>query len=63
VEPLTGLHSTGNLLTLPKNIKLWCKYVAVANTLDYYDVTTIMAVKGFIVQAQGANIAAYLTVK
>jgi hypothetical protein len=53
VEPLTGLHSTGNLLTLPKNIKLWCKCVAVANTLDYYDVTTIMAVKSFIVQTLG----------
>ncbi len=53
MEPLTGLHSTGNLLTLPENIKLWCKCVEIANTLDYHDVTTIMAVKSFIVQTLG----------
>ncbi len=33
--------------------------MAVANTLAYYVMTTIMAVKSFIVQAPGSNTLAY----
>jgi hypothetical protein len=51
VELLIGPHSNGRLLALPTNIRLGFKWMAVANTLAYYDAATIIAVKCFIVQA------------
>ncbi len=51
VEPLTVLYSNGRLLALPTNIKQGWKWLKVANALAYYDMTTITAVKSFIVQA------------
>jgi hypothetical protein len=53
VEHLTKLHSIGRLLSLPANIRLRWKGMAVANTLAYYVTATITAVKIFIVQAPG----------
>ncbi len=35
---------------LPSSIRLGCKWMAVANTLAYYNAATVMPVKGFIVQ-------------
>ncbi len=53
VEPPTGLHSDGKLPALPTNIRLGWKQVEVANTLAYYDTTTIIAAKSFIVHVPG----------
>ncbi len=38
---------------MPTNIRLGFKWMAVANTLAYYDTATINAVKSFIVEAIG----------
>ncbi len=54
VEPLTGLHSNGRLVTaLTTNISPEWKKTEVAKTLAYYDTATIAAVKSFIVLAPG----------
>jgi hypothetical protein len=46
-----GRHpSNGMLLALPTNIRLVSNWKAPANTLAYYDATTITAIKSFIVQ-------------
>ncbi len=45
------LLSNVKLLTLPTNIRLGWKQIAVANTLAYYDRATITVVNSFIVQA------------
>ncbi len=37
--------------SLGASIRLGWKYMAVANTLAYYDTATITAVKSFVVQA------------
>jgi len=34
--------------------------MAVANTLAYYDTAAIMAVKSYIVQAQGVSVTRYI---
>ncbi len=41
------------MLSLPANIRLGWKWMAVTNNLAYYDKATITAVKSFIVQAPG----------
>jgi hypothetical protein len=46
-------HSDGMLLNLPATIRLEWMLIAVANTLAYYVIATIMFVKGFIVQVSG----------
>jgi hypothetical protein len=43
-------HSNSRLLALPGNISLVWMAMAVANTLAYYDIATITAVKSFILQ-------------
>ncbi len=48
-------HS-GSLLVLPTNIRLGWKSMQVANTLAYYDIAKITAVKSFIVQAPADNV-------
>jgi hypothetical protein len=53
VEPLKRLHSDGRLLTMPANIIQEWKWMAVENTLAYYDMRTITAVISFTVQAPG----------
>jgi hypothetical protein len=50
VEPTLGLHSNGGLLIGLSNIRQGWKLMAVANTLAYYEMATIMAVKSLIVQ-------------
>jgi hypothetical protein len=45
------LHSRGRLVVLLTNIRLFWKRMEVANTLAYYDLTTIAGAKIFIVQA------------
>jgi hypothetical protein len=46
-----GPHpSNGMLLALPTNIRLGKNRMAPANTLAYYDATTITALKSFILQ-------------
>ncbi len=57
VKPLKGPHANGKLLGLTENIKLEWKWMAVANTLAYYDTATITAVKSIIVQASGEALA------
>ncbi len=52
VEPLVRLQSNGRLLSLPTNIRLRCKYLAVENTLGYYDT----AIVSFIVQTPSKNV-------
>jgi hypothetical protein len=42
-------------LGLPANIRLEWKSMEVGNTLAYYDMATITAVKSFIVQAPGGE--------
>jgi hypothetical protein len=39
---------------VPANARPWCKYLTLANTLAYYDTTTIIYLKHFIVQIFGA---------
>ncbi len=46
---------------LPPNIRLGWKWQEVANTLAYYNVATITAVKSFIVQAPGRLLADLLS--
>ncbi len=48
MEPSTGLHSNGMLLALDLTR---VEVEAVANTLAYFKIVTIMAVKSSIVQA------------
>ena len=48
-------HS-GSLLVLPTNIRLGWMSMQVANTLAYYDMAIITAVKNFIVQVPGVNV-------
>jgi hypothetical protein len=48
VEPLTGLRLNGRLLVLPTNVRLEWKGMEVANTLVYYNMAAIYAVKSFI---------------
>ncbi len=43
-------------LGLPANIRLEWKSMEVGNTLAYYDMATITAVKSFIVQGPGENV-------
>jgi hypothetical protein len=50
-EPLTRHHSNDRLLPLQTNIYIWWTQIEVANTLAYYDTTTIIDVKSFIVHA------------
>ncbi len=45
--------------TLPPNILLGWKGMAVSITLAYYDKATIMAVNSFIVQAPGLKLDQY----
>ncbi len=45
MELLTGLQAHSKLLALPKNIRLEWKWMKVANTLAYYDMAAIDAVK------------------
>jgi hypothetical protein len=45
MELLTGLQAHSKLLALPKNIRLEWKGMKVANTLAYYDIAAIDAVK------------------
>jgi hypothetical protein len=40
---------------VPANARPWCKYLTLANTLAYYDATTIISVKHFIVQILGVT--------
>jgi hypothetical protein len=47
-----GLHSNGNLLSLPTNLRLGLMSMEVANTLASYDMTTITAIKIVIVQSR-----------
>ncbi len=42
---LMGLYSNGRFLAFPANIRLEWKWMAVTNTLAYYDTATITAVK------------------
>ncbi len=44
----------GRLLALPSNIILWWKVLKLKNTLAYYDMELIAAVKGFIALALGS---------
>jgi len=55
VEFLTGHNPNGWLLALPANIRLGWEGMGVANTLTYYDSTTIMAVKSFTAQAPASH--------
>ncbi len=48
-----GLHCSGRLLALPTNIRLEWNLMAATNTLAYYEMAKITAVKSFIVQAPG----------
>jgi hypothetical protein len=48
-SPIMG--STLVASSLGASIRLGWKYMAVANTLAYYDTATITAVKSFVVQA------------
>jgi hypothetical protein len=50
---LKELQSNGRALTLPTNIRLGWKWLAVANTLAYYNMGTITSLKSFNVQAPG----------
>jgi hypothetical protein len=43
---LFGLHSNGRFLVLPESIRLGRKWMAVVNTLSYYDTATITAWAG-----------------
>ncbi len=43
VEPCKGLHSNFELSDLPTYIRLWWMWMAVANTLAYYDTAIINA--------------------
>jgi hypothetical protein len=43
-------------IALPANIRLEWKSIEVSNSLAYYDMATITAVKGFIVQAPGVSL-------
>ncbi len=45
------MFHSGSLLVLPTNIRQGWKSMQVANTLAYYDMAIITAVKSFIVQA------------
>jgi hypothetical protein len=54
--PLLGLHSNGRQQALPANIRLRWNSIAVANTLAYYNKTTVTAVKSFVKQAPDAVI-------
>ncbi len=51
VEPLEIFHSNGSRLAKPKNIRLWWKLIAMANTLAYYGMIAITTVKSFTVRA------------
>jgi hypothetical protein len=56
VEPLARLNSNVWLPALPKTFDMDGKLTETGtNTLDYYDKTTIMAVKIFEVKATGFN--------
>jgi hypothetical protein len=55
VEHLIVLYTNSRLLTLPKNIRQGWKVMEVANTLAYYDSTTITAVIKIILQAPGGK--------
>jgi hypothetical protein len=56
-EPTTqvGLPPNDRLLALLTNIRLGRSWMAVANTLAYYDTETITTTKSFIVQSLGAQ--------
>jgi hypothetical protein len=49
MEPIMENHRNGRLVTLHTNIRLGRKRMGEANTLAYYDMTTITALKRFIV--------------
>ncbi len=48
-----GLHSNGRLLALQVNFRLGWKWMAVTNTLAYYDTAAITTQKSFILQTPG----------
>ncbi len=50
MEPLKGLFSKGRLIAFPANIRLGLKWMGLANTVAYYEMVTITAVKSFIAQ-------------
>jgi hypothetical protein len=56
VDPLMELYSKGRLLALPANIRLGRKGLAGTNILACFNIATITAVKGFIVQSPGPNV-------
>jgi hypothetical protein len=45
----------GRLLALPSNTRLWWKGLKLKNTLAYYDMEFIAAVKGFKVLSPGSD--------
>ncbi len=47
VEPLAGHHSKARPLALPENIIPGFEWIGVANSLAYYNASTIKTVKGF----------------
>jgi hypothetical protein len=49
--PYRTLHCNGKLIALPANIKMGWKWMAVSNTIAYYNTGTITATKSFIVLA------------
>jgi hypothetical protein len=49
VEPIMELNYNGWLLALHENIRLRWEWLKLANTLAYYDMAKIIAVKHFIV--------------
>jgi hypothetical protein len=59
VKPLMGLHSNGELLALPANIRLSWK---VANPLAYYDTETITAIFFILQVTRDSNIKHFTTV-
>jgi len=50
---LTGLQFQGRLLVVIANIRLGSKWLAVTNTLVYYDTESITVGKSFRLQALG----------
>jgi hypothetical protein len=60
MEPFMGLHSNVKLLAIPKTWeRLRWKWMAVANTLAYYNKATFASVKSLIAQPPGTSIYKY----
>jgi hypothetical protein len=62
VEPIIIPHSSGSLLALPTNIRLWWQEMAVTNALAYSIKATITDVKSFIILAPLAGTIKLITV-